>query len=155
MRPITTLLGTAVLGASLALAAPAAHAAAGPPNTPACSKATADAQKAESDYNAAKADYEKVIKDGGHPDKSQQDQVSQAEQNMNMTASTAARFCPDAKVVPAKVPSGKVPSGTVHTGAGSTSEGLNGTEIAAGAGLVAVVGAGALVVVRRRRGGQA
>ncbi|GAA1357796.1 hypothetical protein [Streptomyces beijiangensis] len=141
MRSLTTLLGTAVLGASLALAAPAAYAAA-PQTTAECSKATADAQKAESDYNAAKADYEKVIKDGGHPDKSQQDQVTQAEQNMNMTASTAARFCPDAKV----------PSGTVHTGVGSTSEGSNSTEIAAGIGLVAVVGAGALVIARRRSG---
>jgi hypothetical protein len=145
MRSITTLLGTLALGASLALAAPAAHAASALPQTTAeCTKAVAAADKAQSDYDAALADYKKQVAAGGHPGKAEQDNLTTLENNVNVTASYSARVCPDAKV----------PSGTVHTGIGSTSEGMNGTEIAAGAALLGVVGAGALVL-RRRRGDNA
>ncbi|WP_328459685.1 hypothetical protein [Streptomyces sp. NBC_00448] len=143
MRAITTLLGAAVLAAGIALAAPAAHAApALPRTTPACAKAVAAADKAQSDYDAALADYKKQVAGGGHPGQAERDNLSSLENNVNVTASSAARVCPDAKV----------PSGAVHTGAGSTSEGVDGTEIAVGAGLIVAVGAGALML-RRRRGG--
>ncbi|MBD0734224.1 hypothetical protein ACIOC1_13765 [Streptomyces sp. NPDC088197] len=145
MRSINTLLGTAVLGASIALAAPAAHAAAALPQTTAeCTKAVAAADKAQADYDAALADYKKQVAAGGHPGTAEQDNLSALENQVNVTASDASRVCPDAKV----------PSGTVHTGIGSTSEGGNTTEIALGAGLLGVVGAGTLVLRRRRAGGQ-
>lgn len=145
MRSITTLLGTAVLGASIALAAPAAHAAAAlPQTTAACTKAVAAAEKAQTEYDAALADYKKQVAAGGHPGKAEQDNLATLENNVNLTASDATRDCPDAVV----------PSGTMHTGAGGTSQGVNSTEIAAGAALLGVVGAGAFVLRRRRAGGQ-
>lgn len=144
MRSINMLLGTAVLGASIALAAPGAHAApALPQTTAACTKAVAAADKAQADYDAALADYKKQVAAGGHPGKAEQDNLATLENNVNLTASDATRDCPDAKI----------PSGSVHTGVGSTSEGVNSTEIALGAGLLGAVGAGALAL-RRRRGTQ-
>lgn len=141
MRSIHTVLGTAVLGASLALMVPTAHAATPQATTKACAKAVAGAEKAEAAYNAAVVDYKKIIKAGGHPDKSQRDNVAALESAANGAASFAARVCPDAKV----------PFGTVHTGVGSTSQGVNSTDLAAGAGLIAAVGLGA-VALRRRQG---
>jgi MYXO-CTERM domain-containing protein len=145
MRSINTLLGTVVLGASIALAAPAAHAAAALPQTSAeCTKAVAAADTAQADYDAALADYKKTVAAGGHPGKAERENLAMLENNVNITASDASRMCPDAKV----------PSGTMHTGVGSTSEGVNSTEIAAGAALLGVAGAGALVLRRRRNGSQ-
>jgi hypothetical protein len=43
----------------------------------------------------------------------------------------------------------------VRTGVGSTSQGVDTTEIAAGLGVLGAVGAGAVVLRRRRVGGQA
>ncbi|WP_405774215.1 hypothetical protein [Streptomyces sp. NBC_00859] len=143
MRPIHALLGTAALGATVVLTAPSAHAAVvqAPQTTAACSKATSDAQKAEADYRAAVKDYKDQVAQGGHPGKAEQDNVDKLQSNANALASDAARICPDSKV----------PSGTVHTGIGSTSQGVNSTDIALGAGLLAAVAAGSLVL-RRRRG---
>ncbi|MHA6765141.1 hypothetical protein [Streptacidiphilus sp. PAMC 29251] len=146
MRSINTLLGTAVLGASIALIAPAAHAATAlPQTTAACSKAVAAAEKAQSTYDAAVADYKAVVARGGHPGKAEQDAITADLNDVNATASYAARVCPDAKV----------PVGPVHTGVGSTSEGANTSDIALGAALLAAVGAGAFVLRRRQAGDQA
>ncbi len=146
MRSITTLLGTAAVGASLVLAVPAAHAATAlPRESAACASAVAAAQKAEADYAAALADYKKIVSGGGHPDASQQAQVTSDENNANALASDAARVC---GVTP-------TPSGSMQTGVGSTSEGTDSTDIALGASLLAAVGAGAFVLRRRRSADQA
>ncbi|MFC1410860.1 hypothetical protein ACEZCY_15920 [Streptacidiphilus sp. N1-12] len=146
MRSINTLLGTALLGATVALAAPAAHAATAlPQTTPACAAAVAAAEKAQSAYDAAVADYKKQVAAGGHPGKAEQDNIAALQNNVNLTASDAARICPDSKV----------PVGPIHTGVGSTSEGTNSGDIALGAGLLAAVGAGAFVLRRRHSGSQA
>lgn len=140
MRSIHAVLGAAALGASLALVVPAAQAATPQATTKACAKAVAAANQAEAAYNAAVADYKKIIQAGGHPDKSQQDNVTALLSASNSAASFAARVCPDARV----------PSGTVRTGTGSTSQGVNTADLAAGAGLIAAVGLGAVALRRRR-----
>ncbi|MCZ4119837.1 hypothetical protein [Streptomyces sp. H39-S7] len=144
MRAISTLCGTAALGAALALTVPAAHAAAPQPTTTACARAVADAQTAEAAYSAAVEDYKKTIAVGGHPGTAEQDNVTKLEIEANAAASTAARACPDAKV----------PSGTMHTGVGSTSEGTNIGDLAAGGALIGAVGIGALMLRRRHNGDQ-
>jgi hypothetical protein len=138
MRSAPTFLSATVLGAALALAAPAAHAAA-PADTAACSKATAAAKKAESDYQAALKDYKDTTENGGHPGQAEQDNVDQLKSEANSTASDAARACPDAKM----------PSGSMSTGIGSTSQGTDNTDLALGAGLLAAVAGGTLVLRRR------
>jgi hypothetical protein len=50
---------------------------------------------------------------------------------------------------------GVTPVGPVRTGVGSTSQGADSLEIAAGLGLVGAVGAGAVALRRRRVGGEA
>ncbi|MEU3459585.1 hypothetical protein ABZ721_06455 [Streptomyces sp. NPDC006733] len=145
MRSLSTLCGTAALGAALVLTVPAAHAAAPLPVTTECAKAVADAQTAESAYNAAVADYKKTVAAGGHPGKAEQDNVTKLESEANAAASFAARACPDAKV----------PSGTMHTGTGSTSESSGIGDLAAGGALIGAVGIGALMLRRRHNGNQA
>jgi len=146
MRSITTLLGTAAVGATLALAVPAAHAATAlPRESVQCAAAVTAAQKAEADYAAALADYQKIVNGGGHPDASQQEQVATDENNANALASTAARVCGVTT---------SMPSGSMQTGVGSTSEGTDSTDIAVGASLLAAVGAGAFALRRRRSAGQ-
>lgn len=140
MRSIHTVLGTAVLGASLALMVPAAHAATPQATTKACAKAVAAAEKAEAAYNAAVKDYKKQVAAGGHPGIAERDNVTSLLNTANADASFAARVCPDAKV----------PSGTVHTGVGSTSAGVNTADLAGGAALIAAVGLGAVALRRRQ-----
>jgi hypothetical protein len=140
MRSIHTVLGTAVLGASLALTVPAAHAATPQATTKACAKAVAAADKAEAAYSAAVADFKKQVAGGGHPGTAEQDNVTALLSASNAAASLAARVCPDAKV----------PSGAMRTGAGSTSQGVDTADLAAGAGLIAAVGLGAVALRRRR-----
>ncbi len=59
----------------------------------------------------------------------------------------AARICSDVDK--------DMPIGPVHTGVGSTSQGADSVEIAAGAGLVAAVGIGTVALRRRRAGSEA
>ncbi|MFE2376825.1 hypothetical protein [Streptomyces sp. NPDC059398] len=141
MGSIHALLGTAALGAAVVLTAPTAHAAVSqaPQTSAACSKATSDAQKAEAEYQAALKDYKDQTAGGGHPGKAEQDNLDKLRSNANALASDAARICPDAKM----------PSGTMHTGSGSTSQGVNSKDIVLGAGLLAAVGAGSLLLRRR------
>ncbi|WP_405755107.1 hypothetical protein OHA44_02365 [Streptomyces sp. NBC_00144] len=141
MRRIHALLGTAALASAVALTAPSAHAAVvhAPQTGAACSKATSDAQKAEAEYQAALKDYKDQLAGGGHPGKAEQDNVDKVQSNANALASEAARVCPDAKM----------PSGTMRTGSGSTSQGVNSTDIVLGAGLLAAVAAGSLLLRRR------
>ncbi|WP_328334696.1 MULTISPECIES: hypothetical protein [unclassified Streptomyces] len=141
MRSIHALLGTAALGAAVLLTAPSAHAAVAqaPQTGAACSKATSDAQKAEAEYQAALKDYKDRTANGGHPGRAEQDNVDKLQSNANALASDAARDCPDAKM----------PSGTMHAGSGSTSQGVNSTDIALGAGLLAAVAACSLLLRRR------
>lgn len=90
MRSIHRLLGPPLLGASLALAAPAlAYAApAWSQSNPAeCAKAVAAAAKAQLAYDAAVADYGKdTATAAGRPDKSHQDQLERAKNEMTTTA---------------------------------------------------------------------
>jgi hypothetical protein len=141
MRSISTLCGTAALGATLVLTVPAAHAAAPRPSTTACARAVADAQTAEAAYDAAAADYQKALAAGGHPGRAEQENVTKLETEANAAAAFAARACPDAKT----------PSGTMHTGVGSTSESTGIGDLAAGGALIGAVGIGALLL-RRRHG---
>jgi hypothetical protein len=145
MRSINTLLGTAVLGVGIVLAAPAAHAATVRPHVPAaCDAAVSAADKAESSYQAALTDYKEQVKNGGHPGQAEQDNLEALRGQADIASSYAARLCPDARV----------PDGPVRTGVGSTSQGVNTTDIALGVGLLAAVGAGAVVVRRRHSGSQ-
>ncbi|MGW9213617.1 hypothetical protein ACWGR4_42595 [Embleya sp. NPDC055664] len=107
MRSIHRLLGPPLLGASLALAAPALAYAAAPAssqsNPAECAKAVADAAKAQLAYDAAVADYGKhTATAAGRPDKSHQDQLERAKNEMTTTASNAAKQCPDATAADAK-----------------------------------------------------
>lgn len=135
----------AVLGAGLLLTAPAAHAATVPhASSAACNAAVATATKAEAAYNAAAADLKKQIANGGHPGTAEESNVANLLNAANLATSDAARIC--------GVTPGPRPSGGVRTGAGSMSQGVDTTEIAAGLGLLGVVGAGAMVLRRRRIG---
>ncbi len=147
MRSMTTALGTAVLGATLALAVPAAHAATLHPVTSSrvCDKAVKAANKAEAAYDAALADYKKQIKNGGHPGKAEQDNLSSLQNAAALATSDAVRDCRATGV----------PVGPMRTGVGSTSMGVNAQDIALGSGLVAAVGLGALVLRRRKGANQA
>ncbi|MER5890307.1 hypothetical protein ABT160_41310 [Streptomyces sp. NPDC001941] len=151
MRSLKIATGTVLASAALLLAAPTASA-----SDTQCDPATAAAMEAESAYKAALADYQKIINDGGHPDKSQQDNVAQLKQKADSTASEAQRICGDTVVNPTTPPEHHKPSGAMHTGSGSTSGSLaEGTDsataaaTAAGVAGLALVGAG---VWRRRRG---
>ncbi|MFI1384129.1 hypothetical protein [Embleya sp. NPDC020886] len=174
MRSITRLAGTALLGATLALAVPAvAHAAPARPQVdPAdCAKAVAAAAKGQLQYDAAVADFAKAAAAAaGQPDKSRQEQLERAKNEMGAAASAAAEACPDARVLGGEGGSDKsrpdaeqaahgsaagdrdeyaeAPSGSMHTGAGGTSGNATAGGIALGVGLFA---AGASLVVRRRR----
>jgi MYXO-CTERM domain-containing protein len=46
------------------------------------------------------------------------------------------------------------PRGAMHTGVGSTSQGVDGGEVAGGLGILGAAGAGALVLRRRRAGSE-
>ncbi|MGW1994032.1 hypothetical protein [Embleya sp. NPDC001921] len=99
MRSINTLVGTALLGASLVLAGPAVgHAAPARPQVdPAdCAKAVAAAAKAQLQYDAAVAEYGKdAAAAGGKPDKSRQEQLDRAKHEFDAAASATAKACPE------------------------------------------------------------
>ncbi|NDZ79528.1 hypothetical protein G3I19_13565 [Streptomyces sp. SID10853] len=66
-------------------------------------------------------------------------------------------ICPDGTKLQSTftVSAGSRPTGTMKTGIGSTSQGSNSTQIAVGAGVLAAVAAGAMVMRRRRTDGRA
>ncbi|MFG3099154.1 hypothetical protein ACGFZL_01245 [Streptomyces sp. NPDC048182] len=139
MRSVRIATATVFAGAALLMTAPLASA-----SDTQCDPATAAAQRAESDYKAALADYQKIINDGGHPDKSQQDNVDQLKQKADSAASEAQRVCGDQVMDPSRKP-----SGAMHTGSGSTSSATNSTAGLAAAG--ALAGAGAVGFAARHR----
>ncbi|MFD3513030.1 hypothetical protein [Streptomyces sp. NPDC058657] len=144
MRSLKIATGTVLAGTVLLAAAPlTAHAAQAAPSG--CEEAKSMALEAEDDYKAVKKQYE----DG---DKSLKQQVDEAEQNANMLASGAQRACGDTVMNPTH-PVEKHPRGAMHTGVGGTSDN-NSTEITVGLGVAAALGAGALLLTRRRGNGQ-
>ncbi|MFC1418815.1 hypothetical protein [Streptacidiphilus cavernicola] len=145
MRPITTALGTAVLGATLALTVPAAHAATPTTTSAACSASVAAANKAEAAYDAALADYNKQIKAGGHPGTAEQTNLSNLQNAANLATSDSVRVCRATGS----------PVGTMSTGSGSTSTGNGAQDITLGAALIAAVGVGAFALRRRNGANQA
>jgi hypothetical protein len=149
MRSLKPQLAVAaLLTAGLATTAPAAHAATVPPaHSAECEAAVDKADSAEAALEAAQADLKKQIRDGGHPGAAEWDNLHMRENERNATASDAARVCRDSD-------HDRGPVGPMHTGVGSTSQGADTSELAAGLGLLGAVGAGA-VVLRRRRAGSA
>ncbi|WP_152626848.1 hypothetical protein [Streptacidiphilus carbonis] len=139
---MSTVLGTAVLGATLALSVPAAHAA--PADTSAaCSKATTAANKAEAAFDAALASFKAQVKAGGHPGAAEQQNLATLQNDANLATSDAVRVCRATKS----------PVGTVHTGVGSTSNGTATRDLALGGGLIAAVALGAVALRRRNNAG--
>ncbi|MGC0419349.1 hypothetical protein [Embleya sp. AB8] len=171
MPSINRLLGPMLLGAGLAMAVPATAHALPAGNPVDCAQAVAAAAKAQLQYDAAVVDLGRDAA-GGRPDRARQEQVERAKTEMNATASTAARLCPDVKApahegtstdkgpassaenehgTPPEHAVGHVaaPSGSMDTGGGSTSDTPSGSEIAVGAALFAT---GAGLALRRLRG---
>lgn len=145
MRSISVLAGSAVLGAAFALSTPvAAHAAHFAPSAPMgnqCEQLKGEALEAQDDYEAARKQYEEG-------DKSLRQEVGEAEQNANRLASEAQRACGDTVMDPDHSER-KHPRGAMHTGTGGTSD-ANSTEIAIGVGVAGALGAGVLLMTRRR-----
>ncbi|WP_331770660.1 hypothetical protein OG948_44200 (plasmid) [Embleya sp. NBC_00888] len=110
MRSINRLAGAALLGTSLALAAPAVgHAAPARSqvNPADCAKAVAAAAKAQLQYDAAVAEYGKdAAAAGGKPDKSRQEQLDRAKHEFDAAASAAVKACPEVKSAGEKSGSG-------------------------------------------------
>ncbi|MFC7307198.1 LPXTG cell wall anchor domain-containing protein [Streptomyces monticola] len=89
-------------------------------------------------------DYQRIINDGGHPDQSQRDALADAKSKADAAESQAARCANDQ--------GSQEPRGAMRTGEGGTSGGDD-TLAVAGAGAVALAGAG-LLLVRRNRSSQ-
>jgi hypothetical protein len=152
MRSITTALGTAVLGATIALAAPAAHAAT--MSAPSwggwdCKQNIVTANQAQRAYSDALADYKKIIRDGGHPDASQMANLEALKKAAHDATEDALHSCRGDRDR-----DHRRPHGFMHTGSGSTSQGSDTVDIAAGAGLITAVGLGAVALRRRHSGSQ-
>jgi len=148
MRSIkTTVTAAAVLTVGLVLTAPAAHAASAPQGRSACGTAVAAAEKAKHDYNDAAADLKKQIAAGGHPGTAE-------EQNLTMLKDQAKAAFANAEKMCKGVDHHRHPRGAMRTGVGSTSQGVNGGEMAGGLGILGAAGAGALVLRRRRAGSE-
>ena len=146
MRSIkTTVTAAAVLTVGLVLTAPAAHAATTPPAKSSCSSAIRMAEKAKHDYNEAAADLKKQIADGGHPGAAEEENVMDLLDKAKDAVWNAMEMCKGMHE------HHRHPRGAMRTGTGSTSQGVNGGEMAGGVGMLGAAGAGALVL-RRRRG---
>ncbi|WP_042384208.1 hypothetical protein [Streptacidiphilus melanogenes] len=137
MRTISTLAGSAVVAAGLLFATPA-HAATAWSHD-ACHRAVVRADRAEDAFQKALADLKKQIRHGGHPGKAEWAHLEDLKEVADAAAARAARLCPVA------------PSGTMSTGVGSTSTGANTADLAGGSALVALAGAGGVLLLRRRR----
>ncbi|GAA1369575.1 hypothetical protein [Streptomyces beijiangensis] len=125
MRSIRALTGLAIAGAVLTMAAPNAHAV------------SSSCQKALDDAEIAQRNFDTVSKD---PNTSADDKKN-AEDEANMTASTAQRFCDSTD--PAV-------TGSVKAGAGGTQGSASPAELAGGAALLAAGAAGGVLMMRRR-----
>jgi hypothetical protein len=147
MRSIkTTVTAAAVLTAGLVLTAPAAHAATAPQTEDTCRSAIHTAETAKHDYDAAASDLKQQAADGGSPGTAEEQNVTDMMAQAKGAVWDAMESC--------KGMHGhhRHPHGAMHTGVGSTSRGVNGGELAGGVGMLGAVGAGALVLRRRRAG---
>ncbi|MGW7418408.1 hypothetical protein [Streptomyces sp. NPDC054863] len=125
IRSLRTLTGLALAGGALALSAPHAQAV------------SQSCQRALDDAEIAQRNFDTVSKD---PNASAEDRKN-AEDEANMTASTAQRFCNSTD--PAV-------TGPVRAGAGGSQGSVGTTEVAGGTALLAAGAVGAVLVVRRR-----
>lgn len=147
MRSIkTTVTAAAVLTAGLVLSAPAAHAATAPQGKTTCRSAMAAAQQAKHDLDAAIADLKKQVAAGGHPGIAEEQNLTDLDKAAKAANANAQKAC--------KVVDHRRPHGAMRTGVGSTSQGVNGGEMAGGLGILGAAGAGALVLRRRRAGSE-
>lgn len=147
MRSIkTTVTAAAVMTVGLVLTAPAAHAATAPQAKSGCRSAIRTAEMAKHDYLAAAADLKKQIADGGHPGTAEEQNVTDLMAKAKDAVWDAVQMCKGMH------DHHRHPRGAMHTGVGSTSQGVNGGELAGGVGMLGAAGAGALVLRRRRAG---
>lgn len=160
MRSIkTTLTAAAVLTVGLIVGAPAANAATatndwhGSHDKGACQSAIVDAQKARHDYDRAVADLKKQIADDGHPGTAEEENISDLMDKAKAAVWNAVEACKD-RDDHHHMMMRRHPHGAMHTGVGSTSQGVNGGEMAGGMGILGAAGAGALALRRRRTGSE-
>lgn len=111
------------------MAAPNAHAV------------SASCQKALDDAEIAQRNFDTISKD---PTTSEEDKKN-AEDEANMTASTAQRFCDSTD---------SAVTGSVKAGLGGTQGGTGPGELAGGAALLAAGAAGGVMIIRRRAAGE-
>ncbi|MEZ0114782.1 hypothetical protein ABH920_008817 [Catenulispora sp. EB89] len=152
MRSIkTTVTAAAVLTAGLVLTAPAAHAATAAPQAgkATCWSAISAAEKAKHDFNAAAADLKKQVAAGGHPGTAEEENLRDLMGKAKAAIASAEKVCKGDRDR-----DHRHPRGAMRTGVGSTSQGVNGGELAGGVGILGAAGAGALVLRRRRAGGE-
>lgn len=149
MRSIkTTVTAAAVVTAGFVLTAPAAHAATAPQaKSSSCRSAIATAEEAKHAYESAAADLKTQIAAGGHPGTAEEQNVTDLLNTAKTAVWNAMQVCKGMHEH-----HHRHPHGAMHAGVGSTSRGVNGGELAGGAGLLGAAGAGALVLRRRRAG---
>ncbi|MEV6839624.1 hypothetical protein AB0N17_34875 [Streptomyces sp. NPDC051133] len=90
---VFTRLPAIAVGAALFLALPSAAHATPSSRDDACAGAVAAADTAEHDYEAYKKELQDRIADGGHPDRSELQALSDARTQRDATASQAQRVC--------------------------------------------------------------
>ena len=154
MRSIkTTVTAAAVLTAGLVLTAPAAHAATAAPQAgkATCWSAISAAEKAKHDFDAAAADLKKQVAAGGHPGTAEEQNLRDLMGKAKAAIASAEKVCKGDRD---RDRDHRHPRGAMRTGVGSTSQGVNGGELAGGVGILGAAGAGALVLRRRRAGGE-
>ncbi|MEY9863202.1 hypothetical protein ABH935_008851 [Catenulispora sp. GAS73] len=157
MRSIkTTVTAAAVLTAGLVLTAPAAHAATAAPQDAkgTCWSAISAAEKAKHDFNAAAADLKEQVAAGGHPGTAEEQNLTDLMGEAKEAIATAEKVCKGDRDRDRDRDHRRHPHGAMRTGVGSTSQGVNGGELAGGVGVLGAAGAGALVLRRRRVGGE-
>ena len=145
----TTVTAAAVMTAGLVLSAPAAHASTAPHGKDACRSAISTAEKAKHAYFAAAADLKKQVAEGGHPGTAEEQNLTDLKNKAKDAVWNAMQVCKGSHDRHRPHP-----HGAMHTGVGSTSQGVNGGELAGGMGLLGAAGAGALALRRRRAGAE-
>lgn len=159
MRSIkTTVTAAAVLTAGFVLTAPAAHAATAAPRDAksTCWSAISAAEKAKHDFNAAAEDLREQVAAGGHPGTAEEQNLTDLMGNAKAAIAWAEKVCKGDRDRDRDHDRDhrRHPHGAMHTGVGSTSQGVNGGELAGGVGVLGAAGTGALVLRRRRVGGE-
>ena len=154
MRSIkTTVTAVAVRTAGFALTVPAARAATAAPHADrvGCWSAISAAEKAKHDFNAAAEDLKEQIAAGGHPGTAEEQNLEDLKEAAESAVRNAREMC-EGMDEHHHHRCHRHPHGAMHTGVGSTSEGVNSSELAGGVGVLGAASAGALVLRRRRRG---